>query len=111
MTTAMNNTMSTLQEGMDKHRAGDLAGAELIYKSILATTPKNSDAISLLGMVYQGMGREKEALMLMNQSITLSRHFLYLNRRASLLHGMGENKQAIEDAKASKLKAIMQKRM
>jgi tetratricopeptide (TPR) repeat protein len=44
------------------HKAGDLAGAELLYRETLGARPRDAQTWYLLGAVYQQLGRLEEAL-------------------------------------------------
>lgn len=51
------NTVQTLQLGLQRHQAGDLAGAEQLYRQILAAEPEHVNALHLLGLVALATGR------------------------------------------------------
>jgi predicted O-linked N-acetylglucosamine transferase (SPINDLY family) len=56
---------------MDRHRAGDLDGAEGAYRKVLADNPEDSDALNLLGAVAQQRGRTDEAIGLLEYALSL----------------------------------------
>jgi predicted O-linked N-acetylglucosamine transferase (SPINDLY family) len=60
-----------LNRGMDRHRAGDLGGAEGAYRKVLADHPEDSDALNLLGAVAQQRGQTDEAIALLEHSLAL----------------------------------------
>jgi tetratricopeptide (TPR) repeat protein len=45
------NILDQLQSGLLKHQAGDLAGAEIIYRHVLSSCPDQPDALHLLGAI------------------------------------------------------------
>ena len=40
-----------LEQGRQRHMAGDLAGAAELYEKVLAENPRHGDALNLLGVV------------------------------------------------------------
>jgi predicted O-linked N-acetylglucosamine transferase (SPINDLY family) len=56
---------------VQKHRAGQLADAERIYRQILAQSPDEPDAIQLLGLVAHETGRHAEAVPLLERAVAL----------------------------------------
>ena len=46
-----------LQLAVQHHQAGRLAEAELLYRQILAAQPNHADALHLLGVMAQQVGR------------------------------------------------------
>ena len=51
-----------LDDGLARHRAGDLAGAERCYRRVLELAPGNADARHLLGLSLAQQGRTEEGL-------------------------------------------------
>lgn len=62
-------TRDQLAEGLALHRAGDLGGAERIYRRILDRAPKHADALHLLGVVSHQTGRSADAVALIGKAI------------------------------------------
>lgn len=58
-----------LQAARDRHRQGDLAEAERLYRTVLATEPKNAEALHLLGYVALQTGRWQSAAELISHSL------------------------------------------
>lgn len=56
-----------MQMAIGRHRAGDLAAAEGLYRQILAALPTHLDARHLLGVACRQQGRLAEALPLLEQ--------------------------------------------
>jgi len=54
-----------------RHKAGDLAGAEEIYRQILAKTPRHSEAMHLLGALLGQRGETDTAIDLIRGSIEI----------------------------------------
>ncbi len=60
-----------LKQALDKHRAGELAEAERLYRSLLISTPEDADVLSLLGTVLVAKGDGTEAVALIKRAIKL----------------------------------------
>ena len=60
-----------LQTALAHHQAGRLAEAEAIYRQILAVQPQHADALHLLGVIAQHVGRNDVAVDLISQAIAL----------------------------------------
>lgn len=73
-----------LQIAIAKHRGGDTAAAEAIYRQILAVAPAQPDALHLLAVACRQQGRLEEALPLFARCVTLA------PRHADLLTNYGE---------------------
>lgn len=73
-----------LQMAIAKHRSGDAAGAEAIYRQILAVAPEQADALHLLAVACRQQGRLDEALPLFERCAKLA------PRHADLLTNYGE---------------------
>lgn len=67
--------MSTISEalarGVELHKRGELAGAESIYRQILARDPHHAEALNLLGVVALQTSRMDEALTRLEQSVAI----------------------------------------
>ena len=61
-----------IQLALENHRAGRLAEAEKIYRDILATEPRNADALHLLGLIAQQVGRHADAVTLLQRAATIN---------------------------------------
>ena len=62
--------MSTIDQALKHHQAGNLQQAEHIYRQILQINPQNADALHLLGVLAHQVGRNDVAIDYMNQAIT-----------------------------------------
>ena len=57
---------------MQHHRAGDLRGAERLYRQILSQKPNQPDALHLLGVLSADTGRTQEGIALIRQALSLA---------------------------------------
>ncbi len=60
-----------LLRGAELHRQGHLAEAEAHYRQVLATAPRQPDALHLLGLVANAAGRPAEAIDLIRQAVAV----------------------------------------
>lgn len=67
----MTATRQAIELGVEHHQAGRLAEAEKIYRRILATDPRNADALYLLGVIAHQVGMHDGAVQLIEQAIRL----------------------------------------
>jgi predicted O-linked N-acetylglucosamine transferase (SPINDLY family) len=65
------DTDNRYQNAITKHRAGDLAGAEYLYRQILSETLSHAGAWHFLGIIFHKQGRYEEALRYIEKSIRL----------------------------------------
>ena len=74
-----------LQKAMALHQSGQLAQAKTLYEGILATQPRNADALSLLAIVATQTGDHALALETINKAIKINpaNAGYYLNRGAA----------------------------
>ncbi len=66
------NPKRAIEQAVRLHSAGDLAGAEKIYRQILATNPNHPDALHLLGVIAHQVGRHADAADLISSAIRLN---------------------------------------
>lgn len=62
---------NTLQEAINAHRAGDIATAGALYRSILKAQPRHAEALNLLATLYQQQGKFQEAIPLSTRATLL----------------------------------------
>lgn len=58
-----------LQAGIEHHRAGDLAQAENLYRSVLNAVPNDPDALHLLPLVLAVEGQEQQSIAMIEKAI------------------------------------------
>jgi tetratricopeptide (TPR) repeat protein len=73
------------QQALSLHRAGNLAGAEQLYRTILAAHPDHAPTLHLLGVLAFQDRRGDEALALLQQAIARD------PTQASFHHSLGES--------------------
>ena len=69
------------QLGAMRHKAGDIAGAEAEYKTVIAINPEGTDVYNNLGLLYYEVHRYNEAEMLFRKEISVNPNFdkAYMN--------------------------------
>ncbi len=60
-----------LNQGVELHRSGNLAGAEQLYRQVLAANPRHADAWHLLGLVAHASGNGQAAVDCISRAIQL----------------------------------------
>jgi predicted O-linked N-acetylglucosamine transferase (SPINDLY family) len=85
------------QNALTKHRAGDFAGAEYLYRQILSENLSHAGAWHFLGTIFHRQGRYEEALQYIEKSIRLenSKSVFYNNYGVILLE-IGKTEEAID---------------
>src|SRR5690348_5896888 len=79
------------------HQAGDLHGAELLYREVLARDPNHADACNNLGLIAQDVGQHSAAWQLVQRAIALDpRNAGYLFNAARVLTSLDRPAEAIE---------------
>jgi len=61
----------TLNLAIQRHQAGDLSGAEALYRQVLASQPNQHDALHLLGTVAYQCGKYDTAINLIRRAISM----------------------------------------
>jgi tetratricopeptide (TPR) repeat protein len=80
-----------IQQGIERHRAGDLASAEALYRKVLAVDGANADALHLLGVLLHQRGMHRAALDLVDQAIAKNGNSAtFYSNRALILTALGE---------------------
>jgi protein O-GlcNAc transferase len=64
--------MDLLGQGLQHHRAGELAQAERLYREVLARAPAHPQALFLLGIVAIQSGRIDEAVQVLERAAALA---------------------------------------
>ena len=62
--------LMSLNEAVARHQSGDLAGAEPLYRAVLAAEPDQADAAALLGLLRGALGDHDEAIRLVQKAAT-----------------------------------------
>lgn len=95
-----------LRSALDHHQHGRLAEAEAAYRAVLASTPRNADALNLLGVICLQTGRAEEAEKLLSSAIKQDGAVAaYHDNRGSALAAMGRvGEAAAAHWRAAKLK-------
>ena len=98
-----NNLLMTVNSAIASHRAGKLAEAESLYKSVLAAKPDQFEALHFLGLIEAQRGNLAEADRLIAKSLAVNsqRAEAYTNHARILI-----NLERAEDALASCDKAL-----
>jgi tetratricopeptide (TPR) repeat protein len=80
-----------IQQAIERHNAGDLASAELLYSKVLEVDPVNADALHLFGVLLHQRGDHRAALELIDRVVVRGNASanVYANR-ASILISLGE---------------------
>lgn len=94
-----------LQAGLKRHGAGDIAGAASLYSEVLKHSPRQPDALHLLGVAWLQSGRTGEAVDLIRRAVAENpgNAEYHGNLAAALLH-LERNEEAAEAAgKAAEL--------
>lgn len=66
---ACSDLLATLQQALSLQIAGDLAGAEMLYRNVLAVDPMQADGCYLLGQLCRQTNRPDEAFALLRRAI------------------------------------------
>ncbi len=86
-----------LAQALRLQQAGDLAGAERIYRDLLLRQPGEPDVLHLLGLVQHQNGDSEAALPLIAQALEARPDSaVYRRNQASILAGQGRLKEAAE---------------
>src|ERR1700710_1318281 len=60
-----------MTRGLTYHRTGRTAEAERLYKAVLAVSPRDADALHLLGVCADATGDPTRAVMLIGQALAI----------------------------------------
>jgi tetratricopeptide (TPR) repeat protein len=92
-----------MQRAAQRHQAGDLAGAEPLYRQLLAAQPGHADGWHLLGVLLSATGRHAEALEAIRRALALR------GNDAAFHNNLGEVQRALgqlDDAAAAYRRAL-----
>ncbi|MBD3393420.1 MAG: tetratricopeptide repeat protein [Chitinivibrionales bacterium] len=62
------------EDAIDRHRQGDLTGAERLYREIVTAQPAHANALHLLGKVLYAAGRPSDAVEYLRAAVEVSPH-------------------------------------
>ncbi|HEY9907785.1 MAG TPA: tetratricopeptide repeat protein [Thermosynechococcaceae cyanobacterium] len=86
----------TIALGLERHRSGQVAQAEQIYRQILQQQPDSLDALNLLGALLYQQGQFEAAIELFERVLKLQPHADALNSLGVALKGCGRLQEAID---------------
>ncbi|MFH2210225.1 MAG: tetratricopeptide repeat protein [Pseudomonadota bacterium] len=83
-------------QALQRHQAGDFAGAEALYQRVLEQDPKYADALHLYGCLVADLKRHEQAIDLIMRAIECNRNaYPYHYNLANLLAGQGRLEDAV----------------
>jgi tetratricopeptide (TPR) repeat protein len=87
---------ATLQAGVERHQQGDYAGAERLYREVLARRPDHFDACHLLGVALLQTGRLEDGRALIARAIALKPEVAPAHSNLAMaLMGLGRHAEAL----------------
>jgi predicted O-linked N-acetylglucosamine transferase (SPINDLY family) len=90
------NHADAMKVALASHQAGDLAGAEAIYRQIISEDPCHADAIHMLGVIAGQVGRTDAAIDLISRALAIhSENAEANNNLGSFLQDRGRLEDAI----------------
>lgn len=91
-----------LEEGLERHRAGDLDGAVAKYREALERDPDNHEAIHLMALLEQDRGRLEAALDWADKAVLRRPDMAgFRMTRGILRERRGDRRGALEDLRAA----------
>lgn len=85
------------EEAKARHRNGDLAGAENLYRSYIEASPDNAEMLTLLGTLSAQKGDFQEAIALLERSLGIDGgQWFALNSLGNALNSSGRHSEALE---------------
>ncbi len=91
-----------LREGAARHARGDLDGAALMYRKVLAAQPQEANALNLLGVVARQRGDVARALELSARAVALRPDSpVFLSNRGATLAEAGRFAEAVAAMRAA----------
>ena len=86
-----------LQEAIVSHQSGQLQSAEQIYQQVLQISPRNADALNLLGFLAYQVGRCEVAANLISKAIEVdSKQYIFFINLGLVRQEQGELDKSIE---------------
>jgi tetratricopeptide (TPR) repeat protein len=91
----MLNPMHIFSIALKHHQAGDLVKAEELYRRIIAVEPRHADALHLLGVMANQVGKPQVAVDLISRAIAINpTSTAYHNNIANALKACGDTAKA-----------------
>jgi protein O-GlcNAc transferase len=88
---------SLLRQAVAFHQAGSFSEAEQLYRKVLQISPRNFDAVHLLGVIYLQRGERPEAVRQIDLALKINpKSAAAHNNRANALKEMGQLDEALE---------------
>jgi tetratricopeptide (TPR) repeat protein len=84
----------TLQQALEHHQNGRLTQAEQLYRQVLAIDPRQADALHLLGVLAQQVGKLDVAVQLISRAIAIRPDAVYHTNLAEALRRAGRKQEA-----------------
>jgi tetratricopeptide (TPR) repeat protein len=91
-------TAGSLELGLAHHRSGNLAAAADIYRTLLADNPRHADALHLLGLAEDAIGRTGDAIRMLRQAASIRPAPTTLANLSALLTKAGQLDEALAAA-------------
>ena len=89
------------EQGHDKDRAGDLAGAEQLYRQALSTDPSSAASVNDLGLCLARQGKLEASVAVLRQAVMMRPDKqLYRNNIATVLVELGKTDEALSHLQA-----------
>ena len=86
-----------LQEAIVFHQSGQLQRAEQIYQQVLKISPRNADALNLLGFLAYQVGRYEVAVTLITKAIEVdSQQYIFYINLGLVWQDQGELDKSVE---------------
>jgi tetratricopeptide (TPR) repeat protein len=91
-------TFNLLQQAVAYHRAGNLASAESLYLTLLASDPEDAQVLTLLGTIHAQRGNYEDGIGLLDKAVLIKPDHAeaYFNR-ALARQMLGRYEEALED--------------
>jgi tetratricopeptide (TPR) repeat protein len=85
-----------LEQALRHHRAGRLAEAEAIYRTVLANDARNADGLHLLGMIEHQFGHHEIAVEMIRQAIAINpKEAAFHTNLGTILQAQGQLDEAV----------------
>ncbi len=85
-----------LAQALERHRRGELADAEALYRRIIETRPDHFDALHMLGVIRHQQGRHDEAHDLIGRALAVRPESVWaLSNRGLVLAALGRSAEAL----------------